>query len=87
MIVTIRVPLCDRCGEIWLPTKGASRDNPELVLRCSKCKSPNWNRSGRPDKTLSQEDYDRLKALLKDNHIAIEDSSLPQGGPHKARRA
>jgi DNA-directed RNA polymerase subunit M/transcription elongation factor TFIIS len=87
MIVTIDVPLCDRCGEIWLPTKGESRDNPELVLRCSKCKSPNWNRSARPDKTMSQEDYDRLKAILKDNHIAIEDSSLPPDGPRKAHRS
>jgi hypothetical protein len=84
MIVTIRLPLCDRCGELWLPQKGETRTNPALVNRCSKCKSPNWHRSSRVK--LEKEDYDRLRGILKGNSIPIEDSSLPPSLPPQAAR-
>jgi hypothetical protein len=82
MIVTIRLPLCDRCGELWLPQKGETRTNPELVNRCGKCKSPNWNRSSRVK--LDKENHDRLRGLLRDAGIPIEDSSLPPSIPPQA---
>jgi len=78
MIVTIRLPLCDRCGEIWLPQKGETRRNPKLVKRCGKCKSPSWNRSASPNNGVTKEQYEWLRGLLRDNNIHIEHSSLPQ---------
>lgn len=81
MIVTIRLPLCDKCGEIWLPRKDKTRNKPERTDRCSKCKSPDWNRSARAGNKMTKEDHDRLCSLLRDNSIAIEDSSLPTSIP------
>jgi len=43
-IKTMEMPLCDVCGEIWLPNKGPARDNPrENAKRCGKCKNPRWD--------------------------------------------
>lgn len=49
------LPVCDNCGEVWLPKKGPARDDPRAhdaeqralpdgkPLRCGKCKSLNWD--------------------------------------------
>lgn len=50
------LPICDVCGEEWLPAKGFSREDPRKYdaqqraqkqppLRCGKCKSPQWDRN------------------------------------------
>ncbi len=43
-IGTFRLPICDVCGEPWLPRAGPERDNPETCKRCGKCKTTGWNR-------------------------------------------
>jgi hypothetical protein len=49
-IVTMRLPLCDRCGAVTLPSEklpdgslNPAREHPELHKRCGTCKSPLWN--------------------------------------------
>jgi hypothetical protein len=49
-IVTMKIPMCDMCLEVTLPSKrladgslNPARKNPELQKRCGKCKSPSWN--------------------------------------------
>ena len=46
MLQTFILPVCEVCGEPWLPRKGPMRDDPTTVPRCGKCKSPKWNASG-----------------------------------------
>src|SRR5579871_2364652 len=56
----MEIPKCDVCGEVWLPDKylkesgknvtNPARENPRLGKRCSKCKTPRWNESERPDR-------------------------------------
>ena len=44
-IVTMDIPYCDKCREVWLPRKGSARANPrESAERCGKCKNLNWDR-------------------------------------------
>lgn len=49
-IKTVKLPVCDVCGEMWLPDKrlpdgshNPAREHPELCKRCGKCKTPRWN--------------------------------------------
>jgi len=48
------LPVCDKCGEAWLPEKGPARRDirghdavlrgkGKVGVRCGKCKSPNWD--------------------------------------------
>jgi len=59
MIATIRVPICNGCGEPWLPQKGKTRNNPEEAERCGKCKTPAWNKGpeGKARRTLRAMGY------------------------------
>lgn len=43
-LITRELPVCDICGEEWLPKKGPARDNPRMFAeRCGKCKNPKWD--------------------------------------------
>lgn len=49
-LIKVTLPLCDICGEPWLPdkrlpdgSKNPAYEFPELSKRCGKCKSMRWN--------------------------------------------
>jgi len=53
-IITKDLPLCDTCGECWLPdrilpdhTPNPAFLDPSQCKRCGKCKSMRWNHKQR----------------------------------------
>jgi hypothetical protein len=47
--VIIRLSVCDRCEQAWLPRQKHIRQHPEEAKTCGKCKSTFWNQN---DKTV-----------------------------------
>lgn len=43
--VIMRLPVCDRCGEPWLPRQKEIRKHPDTARTCGKCKSTFWNQN------------------------------------------
>lgn len=62
-VVQMQIPVCDVCGEPWLPQKGPAREDPRThAKRCGKCKSEKWDRDYVPG---YQERLDNVIALLE----------------------
>ena len=91
-VTEMRIPVCDVCGEAWLPKKGPNRDDPASnVKRCGKCKSPNWNAGPRelrirghvirPQDPDELDEQDLAEQVLEEasKHIRVERRKL---GPY-----
>jgi len=84
-IKTVKVPVCDVCGQMWLPDKrlpdgshNPAFDNPELCKRCGKCKTPRWNYKAREaaikerKRALAEEVSKRNKSRRRANLMRAE---------------
>lgn len=69
-----QLPMCDVCGEAWLPLQNEARQDPRKYdakqrrdglppLRCGKCKSPNWDRNFTGDRRRKDPAATPLKAV------------------------
>jgi hypothetical protein len=91
-VVLMQIPVCDVCGEPWLPQKGPARVDPRThAKRCGKCKSEKWDRdyifeAHDPEQAPAEDVIATIRGMPQDSNTANAIVELTQAAAAAVRK-